>query len=154
MSKKWTQAFVDELTLLSHKYEIVIGQYPDNIASPATLKPMGGYAQGFGRYMICGEDGHWYLEWHNSYWSVVEDYIAWARALRSEQGGKLPEGHETFESTEELRAAYPDAKLLIDIAEIQMAQSLDDSGRAHSFISHDRQHWWGVLVTPTVEETQ
>ena len=62
------------------------------------------------------------------------------------------EGHETFESTEELRAVYPNAELLINIAEIQMAQATDDLGRGHSFVSHDRQHWWGTIVSPALEE--
>ena len=65
MSTEQVQAFLDELTILSHKHQIVIGQYPDNIASPPTLEQMGGYAKGIGRYVLIGETDAWYLQWHN-----------------------------------------------------------------------------------------
>ena len=81
MSIEQVQAFLDELTILSHKHQIVIGQYPDNIASPPILEQMGGYVQGIGRYIMLV--GH--LQWHNSHWPTAEEYLTWCRTLNKEE---------------------------------------------------------------------
>jgi len=56
------QAFLEELTALTHKHKIVILQHPDNIASPPILVSMDQHDQNPGQYRF--NPGDCYVVWY------------------------------------------------------------------------------------------